>query len=432
MNIYQYYYWSLVSCILFIPISVSLSQLFLAFSLLFFLLDKEKLPIRPTPLLFTPVFIFSAYTVSYIVQGFWGEECIRLEKTEIKDIFLFSGFILLYGLREPDYPRLLKVFWIASCIFILTGFISIFSPIRLSRLISDIYSVSTSWKFSHHYGDILGIKIHLPIGLMNTHLTFGGQLLLLSPLVFLQGFMSLLGKKTWKEYLLLLLGVLLLVVLLLNNARSALAGLAICMYLGFIDLYRKGLVTKHIFFGAGVLLPILLLSLFVIFMNHPTGEKFIRPLLGSEKHTDSGRTFIWDSTYPMIKQNPIWGIGPGQYLKKVDTVRKERSVENKELLFFYEVTQRGHAHNDILHIMAIAGVPAGFLFILMSGFCGYAIFTLKQYQSYSILFYGLLGLLVAGNLQCYFQDDEVVILFWILLGFLNRIRFPTKSQEKLK
>ena len=121
----------------------------------------------------------------------------------------------------------------------------------------------------------------------------------------------------------------------------------------------------------------------------------------------------------MIQENPILGVGPGNYGKQVEINRKKLSEEYKELLFFFEVTQRGHAHNDFLHLAAIAGLPAMLVYILLGSVIGYSLLRGKSTRKDSILFYGLVGFFFAGLFQCYFQDDEVVIVFWYLLGFFH-------------
>ena len=150
----------------------------------------------------------------------------------------------------------------------------------------------------------------------------------------------------------------------------------------------------------------------------PTIRKTILPLLGSEKHTDSGRTFIWDSTFAIIEKNPFLGIGPGNYPNVIDHSRKERSEKNNELLFFYEVTQRGHAHNDYFHIIAISGFLNLFLYLGIFYSIGIKIIERAKQGKNNNLFFGLIGFFFAGLFQCYFQDDEVVIVFYYILGIL--------------
>ncbi|MCB1159285.1 MAG: O-antigen ligase family protein, partial [Leptospiraceae bacterium] len=212
---------------------------------------------------------------------------------------------------------------------------------------------------------------------------------------------------------------------------SAIIGIGLAIFLGFLDItFIQNKIPKRKFF-LWMLSPLVTLGLvFSILLLNPTTAKVIRPLLGAEKHTDSGRTFIWNSTFPMIQKNPVLGIGPGRYLEEIEKERKLLSENNRELLYFYEVTQRGHAHNDYLHISAISGFMGFLAYLIFIGFSSHAIYSLKEFKEYSIYFYGLLGFFLSGLFQCYFQDDEVVILFWMLMGFLSRL-FVEARKPKL-
>ena len=409
---------AIVSC----AISVSLSQLFLFLTFILFFFTKGKESIRLTPISLLSFGVFGFYFLSFFFHFATGGELsyiAGIKGSELKDVLLFSAFLIVQNLKnEEEIAKVEKAFWILLIVLLITGFFSIFSPIRLSRLVSDLFKPSPNWKFAHHYGNLLGIGIHLPIGLMNTHLTYAGIFLLFAPFVFFRFLFSIREKKNilFNFSILILFGM----IALLNNARSALLGASVSIFIGFVDLLfiQKYFSLKKSIKYLGIFLVGVGLILGLLFFNE-TMAKTIQPLLGQEKHTDSGRTFIWSSTFPMIQENPILGVGPGNYGKQVEINRKKLSEEYKELLFFFEVTQRGHAHNDFLHLAAIAGLPAMLVYILLGSVIGYSLLRGKSTRKDSILFYGLVGFFFAGLFQCYFQDDEVVIVFWYLLGFFH-------------
>ena len=409
---------AIVSC----AISVSLSQLFLFLTLVLYLLLKGYKSFRLTSISLLALGIFILYALSFLLHTPRSDPwtyLISIKGTEFKDVLLFGAFLVMQNLRDSeDRKKIEKAFWILLVVLLVTGFVSVFSQIRLSRLISDLFKPSANWKFAHHYGDLLGVGIHLPIGLMNTHLTYAGILLLFAPFVFFRFIFAVRDRNGYLFHFLVL--VVFGFIAILNNARSALIGAAFSILIGYIDLI---LVQRYISWKKTLkLISILFLGIGIIasslFFNE-TMAKTIQPLLGQEKHTDSGRTFIWSSTYPMIMSNPILGIGPGNYGKEVELVRKQLSEKYKELLFFFEVTQRGHAHNDFLHIAAISGLPAMCFYILLGSVICYKLLEDKSSRSANILFYGLVGFFISGLFQCYFQDDEVVIVFWYLLGFFH-------------
>ena len=117
-------------------------------------------------------------------------------------------------------------------------------------------------------------------------------------------------------------------------------------------------------------------------------------------------------------------------------------------MYFLEITPDSHAHNDLLHLMVLGGVPAGLLFF---GLIFHAVRSLLEAMRNGIVSRGaseireargtiqasnllnlevairtsLPGFLVAGLSQCYFQDDEVVVVFWVFL-------FAAEALKKLQ
>lgn len=83
------------------------------------------------------------------------------------------------------------------------------------------------------------------------------------------------------------------------------------------------------------------------------------------------------------------------------------------------MTQRGHAHNDYFHLTAVFGGPQGILYLLLFGTILYTLLNGNIPKKIRFMTYGLVGFFLSGLLQCYFQDDEVLIVFYFLLGYLN-------------
>lgn len=131
-----------------------------------------------------------------------------------------------------------------------------------------------------------------------------------------------------------------------------------------LGVIRKELPsTRIIFFTIGTFTFLLFIGIGLSFTQ--AGQKITDPLFGKEKHTDAGRAFIWDSTFPLIEKNPLTGVGPGNYNREIEKSRMEHSEKYKELYYFYETTQRGHAHNDYFHLLAVFGIPSFLLFLLL-------------------------------------------------------------------
>ena len=416
-------------------ISVSISQFFLGLAFVFFLFDPERRRrVQFSPLVVTTLLFFGVYFIS-IIWNYWGvaldtNTLLQIKQSEFKDLLLFLSFFLTATLTQEEMGKAKRAFIVLLIILGITGFLSIFSIYRFTYLFNSLFRTVSSWKFQHHYGEIGGVNIYLPIGLMNTHLTFGGLLMFFTPFLLIKFWESIFEKKSFllKIFEFLLLSCFFLVVLL-NNARSSIFGSGVGILFGIILIIfiKKEISLKKILKYSVVL--IFILSVVVISLSFSTAlRKTILPLLGSEKHTDSGRTFIWDSTFFLIEKSPLLGVGPGRYSSQINISRKERSEKNQKLLYFYEVTQRGHSHNDYFHIAAVSGI------INVIFYLGILYFIIVKMIEKSInledtaLYYGLVGFFFAGLFQCYFQDDEVVLVFWYLAGFLFN---PSKEEKKV-
>ncbi len=411
---------SIISCAL----SVSLSQVFLAVSFVLFLFLNPKPKFQSY--LVKILFLFYgwqlvSFVYHYVGSGLDSSFVKHAFNEEMKDIFLVTAFFTIQGVKIEDRKYLTRVLIAFAITIGVTGFISLFSSVRLSRLVSDLYKVSSSWKFQHHYGSVLGIDVHLPIGFMNTHLTFGGLLMFVYPFFVFHVYDLWKSKaKILKLTIWIVLLGMISIVFLFNNARSALIGMGFSLLLGFYILaFIDDAISKKFLKRAGISVLIFFAICFIGFKTSEPVQKVINPLFGGEKHTDSGRTFIWHSTYPLIQANPIFGIGSGKYKEEIEISRKRLSVEEKELSFFYEVTQRGHSHNDYLHLMTIFGIPQFILYLSLMSLILFTLLNKEIPNSAKYLTYGLSGFFFSGILQCYFQDDEVLIVFMFLLGYLN-------------
>ena len=146
---------AIVSC----AISVSLSQLFLFLTFILFFFTKGKESIRLTPISLLSFGVFGFYFLSFFFHFATGGELsyiAGIKGSELKDVLLFSAFLIVQNLKnEEEIAKVEKAFWILLIVLLITGFFSIFSPIRLSRLVSDLFKPSPNWKFAHHYGNLL-------------------------------------------------------------------------------------------------------------------------------------------------------------------------------------------------------------------------------------------------------------------------------------
>lgn len=394
-------------------ISISIGQSFLFLAILIFLFQKNK-KIHLSAFLYLGSALFLTYFISSLYHFIFFKKILFTKSSELKDVFLFIGFILVCNLEKEEILKLKKSFLILILLICIEGVLSVFSPVRLSRLITDLFKFNPNYKFAHPIGEVMNIRLHIPIGLMNTHLTFGGILALLTPVCFFQ---TIYSKKRFYHFTIF---ILLLFVFILNNARSSIIGTAISIFLGIVVLlFQKNRLNKKILKLAGIFFFMFILLVSFLIQKTELGAKILKPILGQEKHTDSGRSFIWHSSFKAISKNLILGIGPGNYNEEISNERNLISEEKKELAFFNEVSQKGHAHNDFFHLMVISGFLAPVFYILIFYFVSLKLFDFRIPFHSKYFYFSIIGFYFAGSFQCYFQDDEVVILFWYLLGLFE-------------
>ena len=329
----------------------------------------------------------------------------------------------------------------------LSGFFSIFSRYRLSKIPYHLlhgWEGSSLARFQHHVGTFfadssLQFHIYMPIGFMNTHLTYAALLAFVLPALLLRVLHPILehpvGAFTKKRNIAnMVLLILAAITLVLNNGRSAILGLLLSLTCGmyfFCSLFIGG--RRALYFlpvlGVGAVLFIVVLQ--VSPRVHHRFERIVAALVGQQKHTDYQRRFVWQGTLKLIEENPVIGVGPGQFPDKINAAILEFSQENPRLWYAYAIIQRGHAHNDPFHLLAISG-PLGAaayaaFFVLLLVHVLRPAFRVRT----DVWRWGPPGLLLSGLFQCYFQDDEVLLPFWLFVGLIvistDRRRGPDKA-----
>jgi len=70
------------------------------------------------------------------------------------------------------------------------------------------------------------------------------------------------------------------------------------------------------------------------------------------------RLFIWERSLKMIRDNPMLGVGKGNFREVYGSYMPEK---------IHPVHRVGTAHNDFLHTAAISGLPGLLLYSLLWG-----------------------------------------------------------------
>ncbi|PJZ56146.1 O-antigen ligase family protein [Leptospira barantonii] len=429
------------------PQSVSVSQIFGGLTIattypLFFLEEESK---RTWKRVCVPFLLFFGIYILLFVSSLIHAETYSpffkkfLKQSEFGDFWMLLLFpaAFLVASKEKNQTILKRFLFASVSIAILLGCISLFSEVRLGKFVSNGFRYAPGDRLQHFSGKIGPIKLYLPIGMMNTHLTFGGLLGLVLPGLFVDWFQSLKGKKNFVFILKTFLVFAGFIILFFNQSRSVWLG----VFVVFVLLILKGtfslrknlpavsLKTKLI---TGLTLIVLFFGAGYLFRNNWLIQRSISQIF--EVHnTENQRYYIYKNTIPLVKEHWLAGVGGGNYK---DSHWKESSqmIEQAEQLW-YElfITPRGHAHNDLLHFVTTGGIFAGILFLLFWGRLFVSFFQ-KNFDSTTgipILAIGVLSLFPAGFFQCYLLDDEVVLPFFAFCGIFLGGRWNSLNDDEI-
>ncbi len=443
------------------PFSVSISQMgwFLAIAgwAAHYWLRKRKrvLSENPMPLIFPRGLIFAiavyiVYLFSLTVHSINSQSPLQRFRTGImtdtKDVFLLTMalWIIARSYLSTEREQIMNYVRVATWIIVISGFLSIFSEFRLSKYPYHIlhgWSAGEGARYQHYLftlfsGKPYSLKIFLPIGLMNTHLTYAAQLGFVFPVLFfnvidpwIQKSRSLFSRKSLIDIALLFTAIF---VLLLNNGRSAIFGIVVSILIGVYYFIRVRWGNK----AFRLLIPIFA-GLFLVSALYFSSEKvqrkvdqIILPVVaGESKHTDYQRIFLWQATLAMIQDHPFIGVGPGVFSQEVEQHTLAYSQKKPDLWYYYSIIQRGHAHNDYFHLLATGGPLAllayiAFIFSLM-----YNVLKSGKNSVLDRWKWGPMLIFVGGLFQCYFLDDEVLLPFWIFVGLAYRMILDGEKNE---
>ncbi|TGK33713.1 O-antigen ligase domain-containing protein [Leptospira gomenensis] len=349
-----------------------------------------------------------------------------VKRSEVGDFWMLFLLPISARIASSKTNRMVLKRWIffSAYLLIATGCISLFSEVRLGKFVSNGFKYALGDRLQHYSGNVGPIQLYLPLGMMNTHLTYGGLLGLALPGLILEWFGTWNRKRNasfWLQTGAVAVG---LFVLLLNQSRS--------IWLGVIFLFLCCLLHAHrslrnrlpsvskpgLWITAGLLIALLLSSAYILKDNWLIRRSVSQ--IFEIHNTENQRYYIYKNTLPIIRENFWFGVGGGNYSES-HRRQSETMIEREEQLWYeLSITPRGHAHNDLLHWTTVGGIFAGILFLIFWGRIFLTFFRKKleeRFETLSLRSIGILTLFPAGFFQCYLLDDEVVLPFFVFCGF---------------
>ncbi|MCA0445323.1 MAG: O-antigen ligase family protein [Bacteroidetes bacterium] len=218
------------------------------------------------------------------------------------------------------------------------------------------------------------------------------------------------------KLIMFVLGLILIVALLLNGSRGAqlalaITGLFLFFYSGFFSKKQTLLFfirsQKYLLFAL-----ILVVGLFSIY------------LYNKNESSSEGRLFIWEVSSKMVIDNPLNGVGYGNYQRDYLYYQASFFQDTLNSHFYIKATNLKQAHNEYLQAFCETGIIGGLLFLLVWGVAFLGIHTeLKDGFNEAKWKLFVLGfLLLLGShalLDTTFHVFPLLILPYLLMGFVS-------------
>ncbi|MCP4295537.1 MAG: O-antigen ligase family protein [Proteobacteria bacterium] len=330
-------------------------------------------------------------------------------------------FFIYFSLKEREILPYLKTLGVSASLIAIYAIIQHFTGLDLLR--SDI--------LQNRYTPYSGGR-WLAVGLFSHHLTFGGVYLLIcspgSSLIFCKQI------PPTKRVVLLLFSFTSLLAVIFSFGRSNWLG--IFLSFGIISFFQLG--RKRAFY-LSIGLVIILTGLF--YSDLTLDSKFLkssslgRRVLSLSLASNKDRLLMWRAGVEIIKDNPIFGLGPNMGDKMLPYYDKVSATEKHKFQHHPKIG----LHNIYLQTwidFGLAGL-AGYLLIWLSlliAICRKLILEGFSHSVGNTLLLGLLGgfsgSMLAGFFENNFRDGEVQATILTFMGLALILLRRSDQQTK--
>ena len=375
--------------------------LFVSGVLIYYLLTNKgiykEVLMHPAMLMFGVVII--SYILSAFYNGFGSESIYVILKLFLAYVF---GVIVIQFVKQEGFKLLLNPFVYFSL------FLSAIYFFQIITNYSDIMSIKSEWKRNHEFDAIVATMGH-------KNLLSSIQFLMLPILIYVFS----IGKKLYKTLTVVAI-VFVVLTLFQTQTRAVLFAVGIFVVSLFV-LNKTNLHKKHLI-GLLVGAVLLLGSGYVIMKYTNRYDAFVGELNKTLDFTSSARYKLYNSSIQLIKDHPVFGVGPGNWSVDVWEYDLYKGTLGKSF------AQR--PHNDFLWIFSEGGVVAGLAYVLFflillkdsyylhknrkeedgiiysllfSAVMGFGFISLVDFPmerfSHNIIFFVLAAIIIAGKLK---------------------------------
>ncbi len=238
---------------------------------------------------------------------------------------------------------------------------------------------------------------------------------------FLQTFMHLKLANANKRFVafekrvfLSLFAAFLFAVLVLSQSYGALLGafLAIFIYVIYVRVKTTEFIVKK-FLNRIIIFILLFVTLGSALSVSLNIEKF-QNLVKFDEHTSvATRLEIWEVGVNLLKENPVSGIGLGQF--EPDYIHKAESILGHEPL----EPVRLHSHNLYLETWLNTGLlgVVAFIWIIVFAYSGYKKIKPGNKKELGIAVIIMLSyILIHGLIDVTYWKNDLSLVFWLIMG----------------
>jgi O-antigen ligase len=346
---------------------------------------------HPAMLAFAVVII--AYIFSAFYNGFDSESIYSILKLFLSYVF---AIIVIEFVIQEGYKSLLNSFIFFSL------FLSAIYFYQIITNYSDIMSIKSEWKRNHEFDAIAATMGH-------KNLLSSIQFLMLPILIYI----LTIGKRVLK--ILSGLAILLILITIFQTQTRAVL-FAVGIFSVSLFLLNKTNFHKKHFIGLLVGAVLLLGTGYAIMKYTNRYDAFIGEINRTLDFTSDGRYKLYNSSLQLIADNPILGVGPGNW-----------KVEVWQYGLYFESWGNSFAqrpHNDFLWVFSEGGVIAGLSYILIFLILlrdSYYLHKNRKEEDgifYSLLFSGFLGFGFISFLDFPLERISHNIIFFTLASFI--------------
>lgn len=376
--------------------SIALAQSALGISLVLFIFAiilKRYNPFIPDlKWFYIPVFLYIAWM---IISSLMGDTPLRSVKI-IKEEWLFLAVpIGVYVLYRENFRKAL--------IYGFAGAVLLVSIYGLIQHFTGVYWFKDTPPYEAFN---FGYRVK---GFFAHRLTFGNYYATASIFILCYSWYNFKKLSLNQRWFFLTSGILSFVVTLLSYSYGPIIAV-VAVVLVFI-------LVKTKLRGQVVLVASLITFFILIFSTPGLRERVVEKI---EKETNvenqASRFYIWDNSFEMIKENPLFGVGQGNFIDQFKKIRPDQRVHV-------------HAHNDLINIAALGGIP-GMLFYVAIWIGLFKLGQNSKTPEAKAALWASAAFLVTSLTEATFADEEVRQML-MLIWAIGLFEFYPKMEPKI-